>query len=112
MPLFDRRPQPHMRNSFYRPPPPIGPSGMGIGHQGPEDDKHGRSRGRGHSVRPRTKSNKQHRSLRGRLFNMLRMNHRSSESDDGGGEKRDDNKERYGFTNLDWQPRKKHIVRE
>ena len=53
--LFDRRPQPHMRNLFYRPPPPIGPSGMGIGHQRPEDDK----RSRGNSVRPRTKSNKQ-----------------------------------------------------
>ena len=58
-------------------------------------------------------ANKQHRSLRGRLFNMLRKNHRSSESDDGGGvENLDDDEERDGFTNLDWQPRKKQIVRE
>ena len=46
------------------------------------------------------------------MFNMLRMNQRSSESDHYGGEKRDDHDEgplewRDGISNLDWHPRRK-----
>ena len=117
--LFDRRPQPHMRNLFYRPPPPIGPSGMGISHQSPEDNErvrggHGK-RDHGRLFRPRTKPKQHHlHSLRGRLFNMPRMNHRSSDDDEKRDDKGESPEEIDGFSNLDlgwqtWHPRKKQI---
>ena len=104
-----RRPPPPKRSLPYQPPPPIGPSGMGIGHQRPEDGK--RNHG-SHALRSRNiiRSSKPHHLMQGRLFNMLRMNQRSSETDVVGYDDDSQLEWRNGISNLDWHPRKKQVV--
>ena len=105
-----RRPPPPKRNSPYRPPPPIGPSGMGIGHQRPEEGRRGQGGRALRPIRNIMKSSKPHHPMRGRPFNMLRVNQRSSETDGDGYDDDSQLEWRNGISNLDWHPRKKQVV--